>query len=613
MALASLLLVVSAVQSKAGPLLWPLPQSYSHGTATASLDPKSFFGVPPTPMLERAFARYSKIIFAGCDEITATGNAESSGVIIRRLEFNISAPDTAGPAEHMDEWYELEVPVSGPAVARARTQWGALRALETFSQAVESCTITGLPLAIADAPRFTHRGLLLDMARVWWSMDGVKGVVDAMQFSKLNVLHLHLTDSEAFPVETSALNATRIAFDPKNGCRAPQPSVAPEGALLEPPKRCTYSQADLRSLVSYAADRGIRVIPEFDMPAHTSWARLVPGISINCSAVPDRGTPDPSFYIDPLANASWHILETFLAEMASVFPEKRMHLGTDEVFWRCYNASSAVQAAILTAGKRLDDDGLKWIVRGFIQRAQQLLARLGKSSVVWNEGFDLYGPGNFGWEMKGPDGRTSSINSELASGTAVEFWEGNGGYYYNPATGRSTASNPQEAIAHGQAALATGAGWYLPMGPFTPSNWSSYLENVYNFPVSTNSTCVYTNASLPPNCTCFQEKRGGGGEQRAPDQEACWDVPSDLDVFGGRGAYRQLLGGEGCLWGVETHPTNGSNVHKRAWPGGLAIAERLWSARSEADWQKAAPRLEAQMHRLKQRGVPVAPMDSMEL
>ena len=65
---------------------------------------------------------------------------------------------------------------------------------------------------------FTPSGLLLDLARVWWTMAGVHGVVDAMAVSKLNVLHLHLTDSEAFPVESTAFNATSLAFDPANGC-----------------------------------------------------------------------------------------------------------------------------------------------------------------------------------------------------------------------------------------------------------------------------------------------------------------------------------------------------------------------------------------------------------
>lgn len=219
----------------------------------------------------------------------------------------------------------------------------------------------------------------------------------------------------------------------------------------------------------------------------------------------------------------------------------------------------------------------------------------------------MYGPGNFGWAMAGPEGRSASINPELTPGTAVEFWEGNGGYYYNPATGRPTASNPQEAIAHGHAALMTGGSWYLPMGPQTPS--TQYLESVYSFAVSTNNSCSYGSGGDEPNCTCFQESAQAPYQpQRAPDQSACWDVPADLDVFDGRGAYTQLLGGEGCLWGDTAHGegTNGTNVHKRAWPGGLAIAERLWSARSVADWQQAAPRLSAQMLRLEQRGIPVA-------
>ena len=109
--------------------------------------------------------------------------------------------------------------------------------------------------------------------------------------------------------------------------------------------------------------------------------------------------------------------------MADIFPERRFHLGTDEVFWRCYNTSSAVRAAVLAAGKSLDDDGLKWVVRQFIQRAQTTLERLGKSSVVWNEGFDTYGPGNFGWAIAGPTGRTYSINSELAAGGMAQIYD----------------------------------------------------------------------------------------------------------------------------------------------------------------------------------------------
>ena len=278
------------------PLFWPLPQSYSHGVGVASLPttPTDFFTVQNgrlTPLLGRAFARYSSTVFRGCSSSSSASPVVTSAAV-SRLAFSIDTPDAEGPEEHMDEWYEMDVPVAGPALVRARTQWGALRALETFSQAVVNCRVVGLPLSVADAPRFTHRGMMLDLARLYWTMEGVRSVVDAMAYSKLNVLHLvcaadltllsdcsrswqanvypcivpqHLTDSEAFPVESTALNATALAYHPADGCRtlSPNGSHPPTGAGDMHPQRCTYSQDELRDLVAYATDRGVRVVPEF--------------------------------------------------------------------------------------------------------------------------------------------------------------------------------------------------------------------------------------------------------------------------------------------------------------------------------------------------------------
>merc|ERR1719329_1952034 len=159
--------------------------------------------------------------------------------------------------------------------------------------------------------------------------------------------------------------------------------------------------------------------------------------------------------------------------------------------------------------------------------------------------------------MKGPEGRTFSINKELSSNTAVEFWEGGNGEQYNPATGRPVASNPQEALAHGNSALATK---YLPMSTphLTRNQTIEYAASVYGMEVSTNKTCTWTDGSSTPNCTCYQESAptsptnwtGAGHPQRAPDQNACYDIPEDLNVLDGRGAYQRLLGGEACLWGI---------------------------------------------------------------
>ena len=184
----------SGVRITQPPLLWPLPQSYSYGLGVASLPaaPTGFFSAPDgsTALLGRAFTRYSKLVFRGCSSSSADSGPVVSSAAVSHLIFSIDMPDAEGPEEHMDEWYEMHVPVSGSALVRARTQWGALRALETFSQAVVNCTVVGLPLSVADAPRFTHRGMMLDLARMYWTMEGVRSVIDAMAYSKLNVLHL---------------------------------------------------------------------------------------------------------------------------------------------------------------------------------------------------------------------------------------------------------------------------------------------------------------------------------------------------------------------------------------------------------------------------------------
>ena len=169
----------------------------------------------------------------------------------------------------MDESYTILVPSQGTVVAKASTQWGALRALETFSQLAASCTLRDTPLRVADAPRFTHRGILLDLARRFWPADALFGVMDAMAHSKLNALHLHLTDAESFMFESLAYPALNRAAFRQPSCTAATTPPHVGGAGGEP---CLYKQSMLRDLVVAASDRGIRIIPEFDMPGHAgSW------------------------------------------------------------------------------------------------------------------------------------------------------------------------------------------------------------------------------------------------------------------------------------------------------------------------------------------------------
>jgi hypothetical protein len=137
-----------------------------------------------------------------------------------------------------------------------------------------------------------------------------------------------------------------------------------------------------------------------------------------------------------------------------------------------------------------------------------------------------------------------------------------------------------------------------------------YLSEAYGWPAgytadpATNKSCVYhttPDGGVVANCTCYEESRASDphpGQMHPAVPGGCYDVPDDDPRF------RAVLGGEACVWGEHV---NASNLHLAAWPGALAVAERLWSAREINVVDAATPRLLAQMRRLASRGVPVRP------
>ena len=523
-------------------LLWPLPSSNTFGSGVSVLAGSanaSFFGAAPSALLERAFERYAKLLPPSCDG--PPGVATISG-----FELRVDDPEAPGPAEFMDESYELVLPSRGPVLASAATQWGALRALETFSQLATDCTLHGTPVRVADKPRFTHRGIMLDLARRFWPADALFDVLDAMAHSKLNVLHLHLTDGESFMFESTTYPQLNRAAYHQPSCTGPYGSAGGEP--------CLYRQSVLRQLVAAATDRGIRVVPEFDMPGHAGgWGVAFPEIIVNSTCT--AGFINSSWVLlNPFEDATWRVITAVLAEAAAIFPDARIHLGGDEVCWRSYNQSAAVRAAILGAGRALDDDGFKWVVRSFLARAQQIVASLGRNSSVWNEAFGIYGPGNHGFVLgnstwSSPDSRAYSINTELAPATAVYHWYGGTGSWYNAFTGRVDSANATAVLAHGQMYIAT-EGWYLPIGAkdVKTFDWTT----MYAVDPATNKTCSYPldGKGRPATvCTCFEQGAPGNLSLHAgPSAGGCYDIAPNAAT----GEYEQLLGGEACLWGCGT-------------------------------------------------------------
>ena len=172
----------------------------------------------------------------------------------RRLERSIIQCDArVEPVQQLgeDESYRLEIT---PQQARltAPNPLGVLRGLETFLQLVEpGPKAFQVPVVdIEDHPRFPWRGLHLDVSRHWMPLEVVKRNLDGMAAVKLNVFHWHLSDDQGFRVESK---------------RFPKLQELGSDGLY-------YTQDQVREVIAYARDRGIRVVPEFDMPGHTtSW------------------------------------------------------------------------------------------------------------------------------------------------------------------------------------------------------------------------------------------------------------------------------------------------------------------------------------------------------
>jgi hexosaminidase len=157
-------------------------------------------------------------------------------------------------AGDVDESYTLSLSVNGEAKIKSKTYVGSLRALETFSQLFfqhssgNAWYTTKAPVSIEDKPEFPHRGILMDLSRNWFELDDIKRTIDAMSWNKLNRLHLHITDSQSWPLEIPAL-----------------PKLAEKGSYRQ---GLTYSPADIAGIYEYGIHRGVNVIMEIDMPGH---------------------------------------------------------------------------------------------------------------------------------------------------------------------------------------------------------------------------------------------------------------------------------------------------------------------------------------------------------
>src|SRR3989440_2199100 len=268
------------------------------------------------------------------------------------------------PSLNENESYSLEIN-DRQARLVAPTVVGALRGLETFLQLLQGDR-DGFyvpAIRIQDQPRFPWRGLLIDVARHYEPIEVLKRNLDAMAAVKLNVFHWHLTEDQGFRVESRKLPKLH--------------TLGSDGLF--------YSQDQVREIIAYARDRGIRVMPEFDIPGHsTSW--LVGHPELGSAPGPykiERGAGIFEPALDPTRDQTYKFLDGFLGEMAALFPDAYMHIGGDENEGKQWNRNPQIQVFMKEKGIK-DNHALQAY---FNQRILKILQKHGKKMIGWDEIF----------------------------------------------------------------------------------------------------------------------------------------------------------------------------------------------------------------------------------
>ncbi len=318
----------------------------------------------------------------GVVEVSAPGFGSLSTNLISNLErltatVLVKQPLPSGPA-HIEidcldtgkdlptfgdnESYELEISAQGIRIS-AHRRTGIYYGLQTLLQLArpDGDGVVFPCCTISDEPRFKWRGLMLDVARHFMPLELVKRMVDGMGRAKLNVLHLGLSNNQGFRVESK--NFPRLH------------TIASNGEY--------YTQDEIANLITFAAERGVRLVPEFNMPGHSTCFTL---------AYQELATGKPrtelrktsGVFDDEMNPASAHMdrfLEDFIGEMAALFPDPYWHFGGDEVTGKAWDADEGVQA-FMKARDLADNRALQ---AHFTARVLKELKKHGKKAIGWEE------------------------------------------------------------------------------------------------------------------------------------------------------------------------------------------------------------------------------------
>lgn len=395
--------------------LWPIPRTLSTGTAALTIADGfsiDIHGIEHAPSdLKNAVSRTRHyiqedklgrlVVGRGPGQGVSLGDAPRLSKLVLRLvdtnqtaatvnlllNYDYAAPDTkqllgikaqtrvpsiseitALPVEQRDESYRLDIPSDGSdAVLVANTTLGLLRGLTTFSQIWyqhgEWTYTVEAPFKIIDEPYYKWRGLLLDTARNYFPVADIKRTLDAMSWTKINMFHWHVVDSQSFPLVLPEV-----------------PELSSQGAYSSEQQ---YSTAELDDIVAYAAARGIDVMLEIDTPGHTAAVHHSHPEYVACF----EAAPWTSYANEPPAGQLRLTEPEVVRFTQKLFkaaikhtPGKYFSTGGDEINLRCYAEDPVIQTSLNSTGQTLLQ-----ALATFTKETHQVLLENEKIPVVWEE------------------------------------------------------------------------------------------------------------------------------------------------------------------------------------------------------------------------------------
>ena len=309
------------------------------------------------------------------------------------------------------EGYELLV-TKKSVVVKASDENGVIYAIETIKQLLPT-DIYGKEQAkdvkysipcvdIKDAPRFAYRGMLLDCARHYFSVQEIKRFLDMLAVHKMNRFHWHLTDDQGWRIEIKKLPRLKEISAYRNGTIIKKDWDSNDGIRYG----YCYSQEEIKEIVNYASSLGITIIPEIDLPGHMLGA-LAAYPELGCTGGPYEvwkswGVSDEVLCVGK--EETFKFLETVLGEVMDLFPSEYIHIGGDECPKNRWKECPACQAKIKELGLKDDDKHTKesYLQNYVTARVQKFVNDHGKKIIGWDE----------------------ILEGDLAKGATVMSWQG---------------------------------------------------------------------------------------------------------------------------------------------------------------------------------------------